>query len=493
MALNMVTIHGLLRHPDNVTAQKGKAIFTPGTGTLVDSADGTVLAGSIAVPIADDGTFTPVLPATDNTGTQPLPNTWNWTVRFELYDDTIAPFSFALPSSPSSINFASLVRVLPAAGTYLVIPGPKGDKGDDGGAGEGALIATNNLSELTDLAAARTHLGLGTAATQASTAFDTAGAASSAQATANTYTDGKITAEVTRANAAYDTSGSASAAQTAAATDATAKVAAEAIRANATYDPTGAASAAQTAAAADATAKVATEVTRANAAYLAKTSDLADLHDATIARSNLGLGSAAVQSSSAFDAAGTAAADLVTAKAYADTGDAATLVSAKAYTDAHSGGGGGSSIVTRSVRVTDDNLSGLPSAASWTVAQTSGGTKLQCSIPAAAGDRIKVHAGFMRSGSHFLDWVLLDNTGAISVYAGTVTSSPLPEGDPDLYPSLSFGFMEMVEMFTVGAGHILSGNVTVGLAHQGTGAGIVYAHTSYPFRLRLENIGPEPA
>jgi len=168
----------------------------------------------------------------------------------------------------------------------------------------------------------------------------------------------------------------------------------------------------------------------------------------------------------------------------------------KAYVDAKvaaAGGGSGSSVRTATVRVTDDNLSGLPAAAAWTVAQTSAGTKLQCSIPAAAGDRIKVYGGFMRSGSHFLDWVLLDNTGAIAVYAGTFTSSPLPEGDPDLYPSLSFSYEEMTEMFTVASGHINAGSITVALAHQGTGSGIVYAHTTYPFRMRLENIGPEPA
>lgn len=158
-----------------------------------------------------------------------------------------------------------------------------------------------------------------------------------------------------------------------------------------------------------------------------------------------------------------------------------------------SSGGGGTSIRTASVRITDDNLGGLPSASSWTIAQTSVNTKLQCSITASASDRIKVYGGFMRAGSHFLDWVLLDNTGAIAIYAGTFTSSPLPEGDPDLYPSLSFGFEEMVEMFTVGAGHINAGHITVALAHQGTGSGIVYAHTTYPFRMRLENIGAEPA
>ncbi|WP_329424010.1 hypothetical protein [Streptomyces sp. NBC_01268] len=50
------------------------------------------------------------------------------------------------------------------------------------------------------------------------------------------------------------------------------------------------------------------------------------------------------------------------------------------------------------------------------------------------------------------------------------------------------------EFFTVGAGDIDgTGKVTVVLAHQGTNPGKVYAHTLYPWRLRLENIGPEPA
>jgi hypothetical protein len=153
----------------------------------------------------------------------------------------------------------------------------------------------------------------------------------------------------------------------------------------------------------------------------------------------------------------------------------------------------GSSIKTASARITDDNLGGLPSAAAWTIAQTSANTKLQRSIAAAAGDRIKVYGNFMRSGSHFLDWVLLDNTGAIALYAASGTSSPLAEGNPVLYPSLSFSYAPAAEMFTVAAGHISGGLITVALAHQGTGSGLVYAHTTYPFRLRLENIGAEPS
>jgi hypothetical protein len=154
---------------------------------------------------------------------------------------------------------------------------------------------------------------------------------------------------------------------------------------------------------------------------------------------------------------------------------------------------GGSSIRTARVRITDDNLSGLPSAPSWTIAQTSAGTKLQCSIAATAGDRIKVYGNFMRAGSRFLDWVLLDSAGAIALYAVSGTSSPGAEGNPTMYPSLSFSYVTAAEMFTVGSGHLSGGMATVALADIGTSAATVYAHTVYPWRLRLENIGPEPS
>jgi hypothetical protein len=67
----------------------------------------------------------------------------------------------------------------------------------------GKLAIANNLSDLLSVVTARANLGLGSAATHAATDFDAAGAATSALTTAETYTDGKIAAEVTRGNGTY--------------------------------------------------------------------------------------------------------------------------------------------------------------------------------------------------------------------------------------------------------------------------------------------------
>jgi hypothetical protein len=179
------------------------------------------------------------------------------------------------------------------------------------------------------------------------------------------------------------------------------------------------------------------------------------------------------------------------------TGQVLTATGAAAASWQTPSAGGGSSVRTAKVRVIDDNLSGLPAAASWTVVQTSAGTLLKCSITAAAGDRVKVFGRFMHKGSHFLDWVLLDSAGTIAVYSTTDSATAPDEGDPALYPSLSFSYETGPPMFTVASGHIDgTGKATIALAHQGTGTGtsnIVYAHSTYPFRMMLENIGPEPA
>lgn len=154
-------------------------------------------------------------------------------------------------------------------------------------------------------------------------------------------------------------------------------------------------------------------------------------------------------------------------------------------------GASGTVIREATARITDGAIVDLASAAGWVIATTSVGTALQCSVPAAAGDRILVDMSMMYVGGHFLDLAILTSAGAISQYAGSGTSSPLAEGSPDLYPSVSFSKTASATTFTVSAGQIDgSGNITIALAHQGTSSGKVYAHTTYPWKMRLQNIGP---
>lgn len=57
------------------------------------------------------------------------------------------------------------------------------------GGGAGDMLAANNLSELADVSEARANLGLGSAASAPTEAFDPAGAAAAALTAANQYTD----------------------------------------------------------------------------------------------------------------------------------------------------------------------------------------------------------------------------------------------------------------------------------------------------------------
>ncbi len=199
--------------------------------------------------------------------------------------------------------------------------------------GGGDMVAANNLSDLTDDTAARANLGLGTAATHATTDYDAVGAAAAAQSAAiaasqpvdsdltaiaalstTSYGRGLLTlADAAAARAAIgagtgggDMVGSNNLSELTNTTTARSNLGLGTAATHATtdYDASGAAAAAQAASQpvdADLTAIAALTTTAYGRAFLG-------LADAAAGRAALGLGTAATHATGDYDAAGAAAA-----------------------------------------------------------------------------------------------------------------------------------------------------------------------------------------
>ena len=211
MTLNYVTLTGTLPR-----AGGGLVTFTP-SNWLTDAADALLIPPAPEqVTLSPAGGFSVKLLATDNSS--PAPSGWYWTVTISGIECVAASsFSFflayaggatqdisSLATVPSPVPVTAYLPVpsgTPSAGQVPVATG-SGQASAWGPADAGGLLAANNLSDLNSAPAARTNLGLGTAATQASSAFDAAGAAVTAQSNAESFATSAVATETSRAEAA---------------------------------------------------------------------------------------------------------------------------------------------------------------------------------------------------------------------------------------------------------------------------------------------------
>lgn len=144
------------------TIPVGSLRFTPSVARVVSAEHGVIALGSTNVTLGASGEFTQALLATDAEGFEPS----GWTYRVdEVFTD--APgraWNISLPASVPSVELPSLSEVETSSGTVSVsaVQSVNGHTG----VVTGLLEAAHNLSDLASAGAARTALGLGTAATR---------------------------------------------------------------------------------------------------------------------------------------------------------------------------------------------------------------------------------------------------------------------------------------------------------------------------------------
>jgi lysophospholipase L1-like esterase len=160
-----------------------QAVRVPG-GRITLRGGGTVIVPPTLFVSSVQGRTGAVVLSASDVGALPK---WKPSTAYTAGDLILNPTGQIVSANATFTSGASY-----SAGNWTVVTGGTGN----------ALLAANNLSDVASASAARTNLGLGTAATQASTAFDAAGAASAAQTAATTAAATDATSKANAAQAA---------------------------------------------------------------------------------------------------------------------------------------------------------------------------------------------------------------------------------------------------------------------------------------------------
>ncbi|MGW0312030.1 hypothetical protein [Streptomyces flavidovirens] len=133
VGLSTVTVTGTYKHPDG-TPFKGKLLFTPEPAILTSAAHGTLILGTLEVPLDVNGAVSVPLLATDDADV--TPSGWTYRVTERWYGAPGRSYPLSLPAAAPAVDLADVAPTAPAAGVYVVVTGPQGPPGADGSEAE---------------------------------------------------------------------------------------------------------------------------------------------------------------------------------------------------------------------------------------------------------------------------------------------------------------------------------------------------------------------
>lgn len=178
VGIPLVTVTGNYTVPASGASElTGSVTFTPVPDRVASPAYGVILLGSYNATLSASGGFTARLVSTDV-------GAFVWRMDENVTGLPPQSRNLTLPASGSPVDLVAFPATDPLPASYTVITGPRGPQGQAGSGATGSLLAANNLNDVASPSTARSNLGLNSAATQPSSAFDTSGAANSAQAAA---------------------------------------------------------------------------------------------------------------------------------------------------------------------------------------------------------------------------------------------------------------------------------------------------------------------
>ena len=128
--LNTTLLHGLYVEPDATgTPLQGTLSFTPNPSFIMFPTQNAIVAGTETATLDANGEFTIELVSTDNTGSNPGPGAWLYTVTEKIIGQRQRTYNIALPHNGGVTLELADITPTDDAPSYIPVVGPQGAPG----------------------------------------------------------------------------------------------------------------------------------------------------------------------------------------------------------------------------------------------------------------------------------------------------------------------------------------------------------------------------